>query len=215
MRVRPSSSARRPASSSTAERRTGDPVGDDLGIVELGPVVGADDRSVGSRPAEALDHVGPLHEVRVGVDQADGADRRQVRAAAELAQHGDELQRPPGKVVGQRHLDDAGEQRQAAGVGGGDHLLGRCDERVQPIDVGQLGATVIGTCLPVHGRCRGGRELGLARVPHLGDERRVEVAERAGDHARRRVAEHPATTEEVQPEPIEPVLLAPRRRSRA
>ena len=54
---------------------------------------------------------------------------------------------------------------------------------------------------------RGGMTC-LGRVPHVGEQARVEVAERARHHGGLDVAEHAAAAEEVEPEAVEPELLA-------
>ena len=113
-----------------------------------------------------------------------------------------------GSVVGQRFGVVAGVQRQPGRVDGVVDLLGGGAERVESVDAGEaLAAERVGARQVEPGRLARRHALPRRR-PHLGDQRRVPVAERAADHLGLDVAEHAAAPEEVQAEPVEAVLLA-------
>ena len=150
----------------------------------------------------------------VRVVEADRADGHEVGAPAELTQDGEELHRPAGRIVDQRHLLDPRVQRQPARVGGVVHLAEGIDEPVEAVEAGELRPTEVGAGRPVQvGRLRH-RQLLPAGVPQLLDEPGVEVAERAARHGCGRVAEHAAAPEEVQAHAVDAALLATRGRLR-
>ena len=156
---------------------------------ELGDVFG--------RVAEHLHGVGTLDEVRDRVLDADGAQGQQMGAAAELAQHDDQLVGAGQGVVGKWLGLDAGVQREAGRVGGIVHGAGRVGERLHPGCVGQRRAAVLRGRLEVLVAGYSGSDNGPSGVPGVADHRRVEVAEGATDHGGIGVAEHAAATEDV------------------
>ena len=118
-----------------------------------------------------------------------------------------EVDRPRGCIDRHRLGADAGEQRIPAHVDGVDDRRGSVGVLVETGDVGQLRPSEI----VVGGHVRAGsvtrRHDLLCRVPHVRQEPRLEVAERARHDGGLDIAEHAAAAEEVHPEAVEAEAL--------
>ena len=155
-------------------------------------------------PTEQLHVVWPLDGVRRQRRQPGRTHRGEVDAAAQLAEHHAKVDRSRRSVGRHRFGAHAREQGVPTDVDCRDN--GRRGVRVfvEPRHVGKRRPAEIVVRRHVGPGRVTWRHDRLCRVPHVRQQSRFEVAERARDHRRLDVAEHAATAEEVHPEAVEP-----------
>ena len=195
------------SSSTTENARQQELVGHGLGPGPAGAVVVGDARR-GVTPAEVLVVVGAAEVVGDLGRQPDGPHGHQVGAAAQLAQHGDELHRAAREIVGQGSAGDAGEEGEPRRIDGGDDVLGGGAEHVEIGNPREVVTPELAAALEVGAGRRRRCHLGPTGRPEPLDERGVEVAEGADHHAGLDVAHDAAPAEEVEAEAVETQLLA-------
>ena len=162
-----------------------------------------DDRRIVRSPAEHRGVVRPRHVVcRLGIE-TDGADRHEMGAAAELAQHRGQLHGTTGRVCDERLGAHGGVETETVGIGGVVHGIGGFDEGTEAGDVGEPCTPVGGAALEVRGTGGARRTLGLRGLPRAGNDGGVEVSEVGGNGAAVAVTQRTAAAEHVELHPVQ------------